>query len=69
MAITTKQRLVNAREIKFVAVMDDPVTKEMAMEWQNADYPVAGYGFFGFKCVERDDGRYEATWGCFDSCD
>jgi hypothetical protein len=49
---------------------DVPVTAEMAQQAQHrSGYPVRGYGFFGFECIEDLPGKYTARWSCWSSCD
>lgn len=49
---------------KFLLIMEQPITQEIARECQETDYPIAFHRFYGFRCLERKDGLFEASWYC-----
>lgn len=49
---------------KFLILSDVPISKGEAMKIQGKDLPISHHDFFGFKCVSRNDGRFETSWYC-----
>lgn len=56
--------------ITFQAHSSERITEEQASSAQmKAGYHPAGYDFFSFRCIEKPDGTYLASWQCSASCD
>ncbi len=54
----------------FVLTSPEPISEYQAKVHQaNMGYMWQGYGFYSFRCIEREDGMFEARWCCGDSCE
>lgn len=65
----TVDTLSSRNRIKLCLSSPEPITSDMAIDAQNKDYPVMGYGFYAFRCHQLPDNSYLATWFCSASCD